>query len=327
MVFITGVNGLIGSFVAREFLRQGHPVRALRRKQSDLSLVQDIAAQIDWVEGDVFDIPLLTQSIQANDIVIHSAAIVSFAPARKDEMFRTNVEGTANLVNVCLKKGVKKFGFVSSVAALGRTKKELLVTEESKWEESDLNTSYAQTKYLAELEVWRGAAEGLPVVIVNPSVVLGPGDWSRSSTQLFRYAFQERSFYPQGSVNYVDVRDVAEAIFSLISSDIIAEKFILNAGTVSYRELLEQIATRFGKKPPRWQVQPWMAAIAWRMEWLKGLFSGKEPLLTRETARTSQTKYVYQNDKIKQQLGFSFRKLSDTIDWSCTLLKDRIGHE
>ncbi len=321
MIFITGVNGLVGSFVAREFLRQGHAVRAIRRPQSDLSLVADIAPQIEWVEGDLFDLPLLSQTIQPEDSVIHSAAVVSFAPARKKEMFRTNVEGTANVANICLEKGVKKLCFVSSVAALGRSRNQTVLDEAAKWEESDLNTAYAHTKYLAELEVWRAAAEGLPVVVVNPSVVLGPGDWNRSSTKLFQYASQEKSFYPPGHANYVDVRDVAEVIFSLVSSEITGEKFILNAGTVSYKELLEQIAKRFGRKPPRWQVQPWMIALAWRAEWIKSLFSSKEPLITRETARVAQTHYVYQSDKIKHRLGFTFRNLSDTLDWTSTVLK------
>lgn len=324
MIFITGSTGLIGSFIAREFLRQGHAVCALRRQQSDLSLIADITDQIQWIEGDLFDLPLLAQTLQPDDIVIHSAATVSFAPAKKAEMFKTNVEGTANLVNVCLDRGVKKFCFVSSVAALGRSKNQLILDENAKWEESEFNTTYAQTKYLAELEVWRAAAEGLPVVVVNPSVVLGPGDWHRSSTQMFRYAFGEKYFYPQGYVNYVDVRDVAEAIFSLVYSRITGEKFILNAGTVSYRELFQQIAQRFGKKAPRWQVQPWMVAIAWRSEWLKSQFSSKEPLITRETARTASSHYTYKNEKIREQLNFTFRSLSDTLDWACNILNDRM---
>ncbi len=326
MVFITGVSGFVGSFVARKFLEHGYTVRALRRQTSDLSLIRDIADKIDWIEGDIFDISLLSRELTSTDIVIHAAALVSFSPSRKEEMYQTNVEGTANLVNVCLERQVNKFCFVSSVAALGRNKQQTTINENSKWEESELNTSYAKTKYLAEQEVWRGAAEGLPVVIANPSVILGPGDWNRSSSQLFRYAFDERPFYPQGSVNYVDIRDVADAIFSLVSSDITGEKFILNAGTVTYRELLEQIAVRFGKKSPRWQVQPWMPTIAWRLEWVKSLFSGKEPFLTRETARISKTNYVYQNDKIRKKLGFSFRNLADTLDWSCQELASRVGN-
>ena len=321
MVFITGVNGLVGSFVAREFLRHGHAVRALRRPDSDLGLLQDIAGQIEWIEGDILDVPLLAQAIRPGDIVVHSAAIVSYAPARQREMFRTNVEGTANLVNVCLEKNVKKFCFVSSVAALGRGKDSVEINENGQWQESSLNAGYAKTKHLAELEVWRAAAEGLRAVAVNPSVVLGPGDLRRSSTQLFGYALAERKFYPAGSVNYVDARDVASAVFLLANSEITGERFILNAGTVSYRDLLAQIARRFGKRPPPWLARPWMAQVAWRMEKLKTLFTRHEPLITRETARLSQSHYVFRNDKIKKELGFTFRTLDESLDWTCAGLK------
>ena len=323
MVFITGANGLVGSFVAREFLEKGHSVRALRRPGSDMGLLEDIAHRIEWIEGDVFDVPLLAQSIHKGDVVVHSAAVVSYAPARQREMFRTNVEGTANLVNVCLQQGVKKFCFVSSVAALGRGKNAVEIDENGHWEESSLNANYAKTKHLAELEVWRAAAEGLPAVAVNPSVVLGPGDWQRSSTQLFGYALAERKFYPAGSVNYVDARDVASAVFLLADSEITGERFILNAGTVPYRDLLVQMARRFGKRPPPWQARPWMAQVAWRMEKLKTLFTGGEPLITRETARLSQTRYVFKNDKIKRQLGFTFRTLDQSLDWACAELMQK----
>ncbi|MDJ1504140.1 NAD-dependent epimerase/dehydratase family protein [Xanthocytophaga agilis] len=327
MVFITGCNGLLGSFIAREFLKKGYSVRALHRKQSDLSLVADIADQIDWVEGNIFDLSLLEKSIQHDDIVIHTAAIVSFSSHRKTEMFQTNVEGTTNIVNVCLEKDIKKFCFVSSVAALGRTKKQTVLDENTMWEESELNTNYAYTKYLAEVEVWRAFSEGLPAVIVNPSVVLGPGELEKSSTKLFRYVLNENKLYPQGFVNYVDVRDVAEAIFSLSTGKITGEKFILNAGTVTYRELLEKIAIEFNKKPPVWQVRSWMAELGWRAEWVRSLFSDKEPLLTRETARIAQTHYTYNNAKLKNELHFTYRELADTINWTCKTLIERMNEK
>ncbi len=198
MIFITGSNGLIGSFVIRQFIEQGYAVRALRRVNSDLSLLADITHRIQWVEGDLLDPLLLHQTIQPGDIVIHAAAIVSFSAREYEKMRKVNVEGTANVVNVCLQRGVKKFCFVSSIAALGRENHFHSIDESTKWEDSELNTVYAQSKYLAELEVWRGEAEGLPAVIVNPSVVLGPGDWRRSSTQLFKYAWDEHWFYPAG---------------------------------------------------------------------------------------------------------------------------------
>jgi nucleoside-diphosphate-sugar epimerase len=323
MVFITGGNGLIGSYVAKLFIRQGYKVRLLHRSNSQLDSLSDVADRIIWVEGDVLDPTLLTDAIQPGDWVIHAAAVVSFLPSERQKMFKVNVEGTANVVNACLQKNVRKLCFVSSVAALGRNKKKLLITETTPWEESELNTAYAQSKYLAELEVWRGIAEGLPAVIVNPSVVLGAGDWNRSSTQLFRYGWTEHLFYPPGTVNYVDVRDVAEVIYKLINSNIISEKFILNAGNIPYRDLFRGMAEYFGKKPPKIEAKPWMTQIGWRAEWLRSLITGKAPLITRETARSAYLNHRYSNEKVMNALDFSFRSFGDTLQWTCSALAGR----
>jgi nucleoside-diphosphate-sugar epimerase len=321
MIFITGCNGLVGSFVARKLIQEGYQVRALRRKSSDLTLVQDIAAQIEWVEGDILDLPGLSKAMAGVSAVIHSAAIISFAPADKARMHKINVEGTTNVVNVCLANNVSKLCHVSSVAALGRKKNDQFITEEAKWEHSGYNSNYAQTKYLAELEVWRGIAEGVPAVIVNPSVILGPGNWEQGSTKLFKYVWDERAFYTGGSINYVDVRDVSQIIFQLIHSEITLERFILNGGSIKIKELFDKIATQFGRKPPYMPVNSLLAAVAWRIEYMRSMVTGKEPLITRETAQIAQKEYVYLNEKVKQKLHYSFHPIDDTIAWTCRELK------
>ena len=304
MVFITGGNGLIGSYTTRLLLERGYSVRLLRRQGSRLDWLTDVADRIDWVEGDVLDSTLLLNAIQPGDWVVHAAALVYFDPSQREKMFKVNVEGTANVVNACLQKHASKLCFVSSVAALGRSKRNPLIDENTPWEASEFNTAYAHSKYLAELEVWRGVAEGLSAVVVNPSVVLGPADWERSSTQLFKYAWDEHLFYPAGTINYVDVRDVAEAIYLLLRSDIIAEKFILNAGNITHRELLLGMAACFGKNPPKFEAKPWMADLGWRLEWLRSVVTGKSPLLTRETARSTYFNYHYSNNKVKMRSIF-----------------------
>jgi nucleoside-diphosphate-sugar epimerase len=323
MIFITGCNGLVGSFVARKLIQEGYQVRALKRTSSDLTLVQDIAGQIEWIEGDILDLASLAKAIPGATQVIHSAAVISFNPADRARMHKINVEGTANIVNVCLANGVSKLCYVSSVAALGRKKNDHLISEEAKWEHSPYNSYYAQTKYLAELEVWRGMAEGLPAVIVNPSIILGPGNWELGSTKLFKYVWDGHAFYTEGSVNYVDVRDVAQIIFQLIRSEITLERFILNGGTIKIKELFEQIAARFGKKPPYLQVTSLVASVAWRIEYIRSLITGKEPLITRETAQAAQKNYIYMNEKVKQTLHYSFYPIEETIAWTC---KELIQH-
>lgn len=287
----------------------------------------DVAGQITWHQGDLLDIPSLEAGIRPGMDVVHAAAIVSFLPKDRDQMEKINVEGTANIVNICLKAGVRKLGYVSSVAALGRptvkggrTGEPIVITEDQKWEESPNNSVYAKTKYWAELEVWRGVAEGLNAVMVNPSIVLGVGDWNRSSLQLIRYVQDEKPFYPSGLVNYVDVLDVADALVELMQSDVSARRFILNGGTIPYRSLLEQIADRLGKRPPTVQMSPLLARLLWPAEALRAWIMGKNPLITRETARSASSLYQYDGHAIERVPDFQYRALSETLKRVATAL-------
>ncbi|QKZ15016.1 NAD-dependent epimerase/dehydratase family protein [Spirosoma sp. KUDC1026] len=321
-VFITGATGFIGSHIARRYLAEGYTVCALKRPESSYGMLSDVANRISWHEGDVLDIPSLELAILPDMDVIHTAAMVSFVPKDRRQMERINVEGTANIVNVCLKTGVRKLGYLSSVAALGRpvAKGEkpmngtpVVIDENQKWEESPNNSAYAQTKYRAELEVWRGIAEGLNAVMVNPSIVLGAGDWTRSSLQLLKYAYDEKPFYPAGLMNYVDVLDVTDALFGLMQSDITGQRYILNGGTIPYRSLLEQVATILGKRPPSIQVPPLLTQVMWPLEAIRSWITGKAPLITRETARSASSLYQFNGHRIEQLPGFQYRPLSETL--------------
>lgn len=325
-VFITGATGFIGSHIARQFLAAGYRVEALTREKGRTGLLSDIADQIIWHEGDIMDIPSLEVAIAGGRDpkgidVVHAAAVVSFAPKDHKVMDRINVEGTANVVNVCLKAGIRKLGYVSSVAALGRPENKtgdkdavVYLDESQKWEESPNNSEYAKSKYRAELEVWRGVAEGIRTVMVCPSIVLGEGDWTRSSVRLFKYVHEENPFYPTGLVNYVDVLDVAESLFQLMEADSINEnRFILNAGTIPYKELLEQMAAALHKRPPRMQMPRWLTHLAWPIEAVRSWLTGSEPLITRETARSSSSRYAYDGRKITQVIDFQYRPLLETL--------------
>jgi len=321
---ITGANGLIGSHLARRYLAAGKPVAALRRTTSDLSLLTDVEDQITWLEGDILDIPSLQTAIQPGIDVIHTAAIVSFIPKDRPRMDKINVEGTANVVNVCLEKGIHKLGFLSSVAALGRPEPKgikstqpIVINKEQRWEDSPNNSFYAQTKYRAELEVWRGISEGLNAVMVNPTIVVGEGDWAKSSSQLFRYAYDEKPFYPAGVVNLVDVKDVAEALFQLMQSNVSAERFILNAATLPYKTFLDKIADAFGRKRPAYGVSPALTQLLWPLEAVRSWITGKAPLITRETARSASMAFQYDGQEIEQVVPFHYRNVDETIERIC----------
>jgi dihydroflavonol-4-reductase len=327
-ILVTGANGLIGSALIRHLLAEGHSIRGLKRANSDLKQLNDISDKIEWIEGDVLDVLSLEKAFEGITYVIHTAAVVSFVPRDRDQMYEINVGGTANIVNAALNAKVQKLAFVSSVAALGRpdprtivADKPTIITEDQKWEESPLNSHYGKSKYLAELEVWRGVAEGLNTIVVNPSMVLGEGDWTRSSTQLFKYVYDENAYYTEGLINYVDVKDVAAIVTKLLFSDIKNERYIVSAGHITYKELFEKMAYGFGKKAPSKKIAPLLAEIVWRIEAFRSWLTGSRPLITKETAKTARTQFIYDGEKVKQVLGFAYNPLNETVKRVCEALK------
>ena len=315
---VTGAAGLVGNELVKQLLDKGFSVKAIYNS-TPLSLSHP---DLEIVQCDILDVVRLEEVMQDITQVYHCAAIVSFDPKDKYRLLKINVEGTTNVVNACINAGVKKLVYVSSVAALGRIRNGQTVTEEMNWTPETSNSIYGKSKYLAELEVWRGHAEGLQTVIVNPSIILGADNWETGSTAIFKTVYNEFKWYTDGVSGFVDVRDVAEAMILLMNSDISGQRFILNSECLSYKELFFSIAKCFGKKPPQKKVTPFLAEIVWRMEALKAMFSGKKHLLTKETARTAQTKIYYDNSKILKALpGFEFTKIEDTIERTCRILK------
>ena len=274
--------------------------------------------KVEWIEGDILDVVALGDAMVGMDAVIHAAAKVSFQSSERSEMFKINIEGTANVVNLALETGITKVLYVSSVAALGRTKNGDTVTEEKKWEENPMNTNYALSKYHAEMEVWRGMGEGLNVTVVNPSTILGYGDWNNSSCAIFKNVYNEFPWYTGGVNGFVDVEDVARAIVLLLGTESSGERYILSGENWTFRELFNQIARGFNKKLPSRKATPLLAEIAWRFEKIKSLFTGKTALLTRESARSSQTRTYFNTNNIKSKLpGFNFTPLSESINKAC----------
>jgi nucleoside-diphosphate-sugar epimerase len=319
-VLITGGTGFIGSYIIKELVEKGYTVRALRRSTSKLPfyISEEIFNRVKWIEGDVLDVVSLSEAMEGVDQVIHSAAIISFFRKDKKEMYKINIEGTTNVVNLALEKNVKRFVHISSVAAVGRTPAGGQVNEEKKWEDNKSNTHYSITKYKSELEVWRGIAEGLNAVILNPSTVIGYGDWNTSSCRLFKTVYDEFAWYPTGVNGFVDIEDVAKAAVLLMESDINEQRFIVNGDNWPFQQLFNTIADNFGKKRPYKEATPFMGEIAWRMEKVKSFLTRKKPLLTKETAAVSYTKTYFDNQKILAALpGFSFTPLEESIQKAC----------
>jgi dihydroflavonol-4-reductase len=318
-ILVTGGSGFIGAYIIKELVEKGYAVRAIRHsKASPFFIPEHINAKVEWVYGDVLDVVSLDEAMQGIDAVIHAAAKVSFGDKDRRALYKINIDGTANVVNMALENNVQRFVHISSVAAIGRTITRETITEEKKWQPGKWHTSYAISKYHAEVEVWRGAAEGLNSVIVNPSTVLGYGDWSTSSCAIFKSVYNEFPWYTKGVNGFVAVTDVARAAVLLMESDHCNERFIVNGDNWSFQQLFNTIADGFGKKHPHKEATPFLGRIAWRMEKLKSMFSGKKPLLTRESARVAQSITFFDNNKLLKALpGFSFTPLEKAIQKDC----------
>ena len=335
MIFVTGGTGLIGSFVLQALRARGLAVRALYRGPASPSAAP---TGIDWIQGDLLDSSLLDSALTPEVThVLHCAGLVSYAPQDEDALLQINVEGTAAVVDACLRRPGIRLGYVSSVAALGQPAADPAadaatprrLDETATWDLGASHPAYATSKYLAELEVWRGVAEGLAAVIVNPSIVLGPGDWHRSSTRLLRYAYDEHWFYTRGQLNFVDVRDVVAHLLRL-TLDLPAlpsARYILSGSMQPLGEFLSQLATALGRQPPKLAVPDWAAEVIWRLEYGRALLTGARPLITRDTARAGRQPIVYDAELATRTTGLTFRPLADTISWLAETTKtNRIPH-
>lgn len=343
MIAVTGATGFLGAHVVCHLLQAGKNVRALKRTQSSLAEFEYISAlffkthtseqkkelmlRLQWVDADIMDIPALSTAFDGVDIIYHCAAMVSFLKKDRYAMMQINVEGTSNVVNTALNCGVKQLCHVSSIAALGRAKAGTLIDEQSKWVNTNENSNYAISKYKAEMEVWRGMEEGLQVVVVNPGVILGVGNWYKGSCKLFNLVWNGMPFYTNGVNGYVDVNDVARAMLVLTEQKQFGERYILVSDNLSMKHFLDNTAILLQKNKPKIRVTPFIAKLAVAADYLKYLATGEKPAITRETARTSLKAYYYSGKKIERKTGFEFTPINRTLAYICQELKKYKEHK
>jgi dihydroflavonol-4-reductase len=335
MILVTGGTGLVGSHLLLELVRSSGKIRALKRKSSDTGRVRKIFSfytddadklfeKIEWMDGDLLDAGSLEDAVEGIDEIYHAAAMVSFSPGDHNTMLRVNIAGTANLVNLALERRVGKFCFVSSVSTLGRNDTDGVVDEETYWKTSRKNSYYSISKYGAEREVWRGMEEGLNAVIVNPSVILGPGFWDGNSS-LFRLVWDGLKFYTNGINGYVDVNDVTKIMVRLMNDNIFGQRFILSSENITYRRFFTLVSKHLGKPAPTIKVSPWMSHLAWRAEAFRSMIMGRKPDITREIATTAVQKYNFSNEKIKKTIDFRFMPVEDSIRDICGIFLKEIS--
>ncbi len=323
MILLTGGTGFLGHYILQALLQQGEKVRILVRNPSKIKPI----AGVELVEGDVLDTVSLEKAFEDVDKVIHAAAIVSFWPRRREELKAINVDGTANMVDFALEADVKKFVHVSSIAALGRIPNAAKIDENSKWIKSNLNSAYGRSKYLAELEVYRGVEEGLKAVMCNPGVILGAGHWDIGSPKLITSVYEGLKYYTPGQTGFVSVEDVARACIALMESKFEnGERFVLVGENVLYKQLFEMIAKNLGVKAPHICPPAFLTGLVGRMNEILGNLRNKEPLITRESTRSSRHIFNYDGTKICRELGFKYTPIADCIQSTCTQFLKEHGH-
>ncbi|MBP0904818.1 NAD-dependent epimerase/dehydratase family protein [Mariniflexile gromovii] len=324
MILVTGSTGLVGSHLLYKLASNNETVRAIYRSERKLEQVKNVFATyggnymkvfevIEWVQADILDIPSLTEAFKNVTYVYHCAAFVSFEPDKYQLLRKTNIEGTANIVNFCISNNIKKLCYVSSIATLGKTLHNEAITEETIWNPEDDNNVYAITKYGAEMEVWRGTQEGLNAVIVNPGVILGAGIWRFGTGSLFKRAHAGLKYYTSGTIALIGVNDVVNAMIQLMKSDITNERFVLVAENWTYKLFLQTLAQSVNAKPPKKLASPFLLSLGWRLDWLNHKLTGKRRQLTKHLTSSLMSETNYSSEKFKETLNYNFKCIEEII--------------
>ncbi|MBL7885929.1 MAG: NAD-dependent epimerase/dehydratase family protein [Flavobacterium sp.] len=325
MILVTGGTGLVGAHLLLHLLENGEQnLRAIYRKENHIQKTKslfelykkgDLFPQIEWVQGDILDIPSLEIAFQNVEKVYHCAAKISFNPSEEDELRKVNIEGTANIVNFCIDKKVKKLCHVSSIAALGDLgQNESIITEATEWNPEVLHSDYAISKYGGEMEVWRGHQEGLNVVIVNPGVILGPGFWKQGSGAFFTSIKKGIPFYTLGSSAYVSIIDVVKIMRLLMHSDVNGERFTVIAENRTYKDIIFTIAEKMSVSKPSIEAKSWLLNLGWRLDGLFSFVFRTKRKLSKQAAQSLQNTDLISNEKVKNKLNYNFEPIDSYLD-------------
>ncbi|MDC8002220.1 NAD-dependent epimerase/dehydratase family protein [Aequorivita todarodis] len=324
MILVTGGTGMVGSHLLYFLLKKNERVRAIHRKNSDIHAVKKVFAlytsevdplfnKIEWIEANITEIPALSVAFENITKVYHCAAFINFDPSKYKVLKKANVEGTANVVNLCLANKIEKLCYVSSVATLGNGLYNQSITEETPWNPDEKNSVYAITKYGAEMEVWRGTQEGLDAVIVNPGIILGTSPDGGGSGVIVSIVASGIPFYPSGAMGIVDVQDVALLMIRLMDSETKNEQFILVGENITYKELFSKLAPLLGKKPPTKKLSKSIMFFLSGMDWLSNKLFGTKRRLIKATVQSMFTASFYDASKIKKEFGFQFTPTGETL--------------
>ena len=326
MILVTGGTGLVGSHLLLELVKSGNKVRAIHRKDSDLQAAKKVFSyyipadeidflfsKIEWKEADLNDIPALTEAFTGITNVYHCAALISFDASEEKDLRKINIEGTANIVNLCVAFKIEKLCYISSIATMDKGLGEKFVTENFTWNQEKYHNEYAISKHGAEIEVWRGTQEGVPAIILNPGVILGPGFWNTGSGQLFKKISEGLNYHFPKTTGFVGVQDVVNAAITGMGSNIQNEQYIVVAENLSFTEVLGLVAASIQKPSPKKPLKPWMVFIGWIYQSTTNFLFGSKKLITREDYKSLFKKSFYSSAKLKSEFPFEYTPIKEVI--------------
>ena len=326
---ITGASGFLGSHLVHQLMRAKHEIVAIKRASSSLSEFNLCSAHYEqhidskfltWVDCELYDTISLTELFKQCDIVIHTAALISYLKSDRDQLIRVNEEYTANVVNSCLQAGIKRFIGVSSTGALSKRGEDEAIKESFEWDEGAPYAFYGLTKYLGEKQIWRAKEEGLDVIVINPGVILGFGDWNKGSLRLFRNAYNRFPFYSTGSTGFIGVEDLCKACEYFLDSEEINEQYIAITDNLNFMQVSYMMADGFEVKRPYIKVAGLIHMIIHQVIRLKE-FIGFKGMLSRETSRSAILQSHFDNSKLRMTLPFELEPISSVITNSCMAYK------
>jgi dihydroflavonol-4-reductase len=316
---VTGATGFVGSAVARALLARGHRVRVLARPNNDRRNLGGLAVEI--AEGAMEDPRSLARAVAGCRYVYHVAADYRIWVPDPAPMFRANVGGTRDLLTAALEAGAERVVYTSSVATLGLVPGGS-ATEETPSSVDDMIGPYKRSKFAAE-EVARGLARerGLPVVIVNPSTPVGPGDIKPTPTGrlIVEAARGQMPAFVDTGLNIVHVDDVAEGHLAAAENGRIGERYILGGENMALAEILAEVAQAVGRRPPRLRVpHSVLFPVAVGAE-LAARITGRDPFVTLDGVRMSRKKMYFSSEKASRELGYRSRPareaIADAVGW------------
>ena len=321
MILVTGASGFVGAAIVRRLLADGNALRALVRPTSNRANLEGLDVEI--VEGDLTDPASLRGPVTGCDGMFHVAADYRLWVRDPEEMFRTNVAGTRDVMLAAADAGVERIVYTSSVATLGLPAEGGAGDEETPVAEVDMVGVYKRSKFRAEAEVRRLIEETrLPAVIVNPAAPVGPGDLKPTPTgrMVVDAASGRMPAYVDTGLNIVHVDDVADGHLLAYRHGQVGERYILGGENLSLRAILREIAVIVGRPAPRFRLpHNLILPVAYAAEAVARMTGGAEPFVAVDSVRMAKKKMYYSSEKAKSALGYSARPareaLRDAVAW------------